>query len=167
MRNLTALTVFLIILSVISCSDNAERDEDLARNFELPELEGNKEYTLKEFIGKPVILNFWASWCAPCKKELPVLEKTSNKYSENDVKFIGINVMDNKEDALSLIKEFDISYLNLYDDSGNVSQMYGVTALPVTVFINGDGKITRKKFGPFIGEDGESVFKSYIQEMVQ
>lgn len=167
MKILTALTLLLISLSLFSCIQNGGRDEDSARNFELPVLGGDKEFSLKEFSGKPVILNFWASWCAPCKDELPILEKTFNQYAGENVEFIGINIMDNKDDALSLVETYDLSYLNLYDENGDVSQMYGVTALPVTVFINRNGKIIRKKFGPFVGKEGEAIFKSYIQEMIQ
>lgn len=101
----------------------------------------------KDLKGKPVVLNFWASWCPPCRIEAPLIEKTWRAYKKRGVIFIGVNVQDRKKDALSYIQEFDITYPNGPDPTGELSIDYGVSGLPVTFFVSRTGKIVRRHVG--------------------
>lgn len=161
---ISSLAVFFL-MTAFSCSNSSK--SNVAHDFELPELRSESRYGLDDFKGKAIVMNFWASWCAPCEEELPVLQQTMENNNNNNIKFIGINIMDNKQNAIKMTEKYGITYLNLHDSEGNVSQKYGVTALPVTVFIDPEGNIKRKKYGPFLGEEGEKQLQSYVKELMQ
>src|SRR5271167_3468944 len=163
------LTPAIIAISIlISCDQkneqsNKDSEKRTAEIFSLETVDTGKKISLDDFKGKPVILNFWATWCGPCKEELPVFQKMWNKYKDKDVAFIGIDVMDNRSNAAEFIKNNDITYTILYDQQVEISSKYKVVALPATFFINKEGKIAVKNYGPFIGEEGEKKFKLYVE----
>ena len=82
-----------------------------AKNFNLPSLSDNADYQLNQFKGKPVIINFWASWCAPCRQEMPFLEDVWKSNKENDLVLLGINVLDDKEEAEDTLKNSKLHIL--------------------------------------------------------
>lgn len=102
---------------------------------------------LEDFRGKAVLLNFWASWCIPCRAEARALEEAWQKYKERDVVFLGVNIQDKEEDARAFMKEFGITYLNGRDESGKIAIDYGVWGIPETFFIDPQGRITYKHAG--------------------
>ncbi len=164
---LFAVCSFILILSgemgEIKTVSSAEMQD--AKSFSLPSLNGQGDISLSDFKGKPVMLNFWASWCSPCRREMPFLENTWNDYKDKGVVFIGIDVMDDKSLAQKFVEVFDITYTIVHDPSGEVSNAYGVVALPATFFIDKEGKITKKNYGPFLGVDGEKTFMKYLKEI--
>lgn len=166
-KYIVIITIFLLAGFISSCDSSDTGNDNIARDFRLSSIDENAEYSLSDFSEQPVVLNFWASWCAPCKEELPLLEKAWDMYKDKNIRFIGINIMDNRESAELLLKKYGVSYINLFDKDGKVSQMYGVSALPVTVFIDSNGDIVRKKYGPFLGDEGEKTFMSYLRELSQ
>ncbi len=171
-RSLLLTPVLVLILTVLSCDrGNGEpgsgTDQNTAEGFSLETVDGGNKISLADFKGKPVVLNFWATWCGPCKEELPLFEKMWNKFKEKDVVFIGVNVMDDKTNASEFIKNTGITYTTLYDQQGEVSSKYKVVALPATFFINKEGKIAIKNYGPFVGKDGEKKFKLYMKEIAE
>ncbi|MFI5323060.1 MAG: TlpA disulfide reductase family protein [Thermodesulfobacteriota bacterium] len=167
------LTPAIIAISIlVSCDQkneqsNKDSEKRTAEIFSLETVDTGKKISLDDFKGKPVILNFWATWCGPCKEELPVFQKMWNKYKDKDVAFIGIDVMDDRSNAAEFIKNNDITYTILYDQQGEISSKYKVVALPATFFINKEGKIAVKNYGPFIGEEGEKKFKLYVEEITE
>jgi len=169
---LTAIIPLLLILSVASCEtseDNSTgaQNGDAAKNFTLKSVEGENEISLEDYRGKPVVLNFWASWCGPCKEELPLFESTWQEYKDKGVVFLGVDVMDDKGNAAEFIETEGISYTNLHDPSGEVSSKYGVVALPATFFIDKQGNIAYKNYGPLVGEDGKKKFSMYLEEIAK
>ena len=110
-----------------------------APDFSLPSING-QEVGLQGFSGKPVILNFWATWCAPCKEEMPLLESISKKYGSN-LAVIAINEGDN----LSAVKEFvaneNLDLQILLDEESKVGELYKLGGYPTSVFIDGKGII--------------------------
>ena len=144
-----------------------ESDSFYAKDFSLPSLNGGSKIELKYFKGNPVVINFWASWCAPCREEMPFFEKIWKDYKDKGLVFIGIDVLDEENNARNFLNSLGISYLNLKDSSGEVSNAYGVVALPVTLFIDKEGRIVRKNYGPFLGEKGEQNFVGYIGEITK
>lgn len=165
------ITIICIMssLTVLSCnSDNlsGNKSNSAVKTFSLNSITDGKSYSQKSFEGKPLILNFWASWCAPCREEMPFLEESWKNYKNKEIELVGINVNDDKDAALKTLKEFEISYVNLFDPEGKLSNSYGIIALPVTIFINREGNIYKQQYGPFLGEKGEQTFNNYLEEIL-
>ena len=114
---------------------------------------------LASFRGKPMMLNFWASWCDPCKHEAPLFEATWQQVQGQGIVFLGIDFEDRQSDALSFLQTYGITYPNVVDASGSVAINYGVTGVPETVFIDRHGVIVRK----VIGELTEQTLESNLQ----
>ena len=106
-----------------------------------------KKLTLDDLKGKAVFLNFWASWCPPCRAEARDLEAAWQTFKDGDVLFLGIDIQDTDEDARAYLKEFNITYPNGRDLSGKVAVDYGVWGIPETFFIDPQGRITYKHVG--------------------
>ncbi|MBI3028649.1 MAG: TlpA family protein disulfide reductase [Candidatus Rokubacteria bacterium] len=102
---------------------------------------------LEDLRGKVVFLNFWASWCPPCRAEARTLEAAWQKYKDREVVFLGIDIQDTEEDARTFLREFGITYPNGRDPSGKIAIDYGVWGLPETFFIDREGRITYKHVG--------------------
>lgn len=118
-----------------------------ARDFSLDLIDGGT-LTLSDQRGKVVMLNFWASWCPPCRTEAPVLERIYQEYAGQPVEFIGVDIWDRREDALEFIKEYGVTYPNGIDEKGSILIDYGVTGIPETLFIGCDGILAKKLVGP-------------------
>ena len=118
---------------------------DIAPDFELPTLDG-EQVRLSALRGKVVLLNFWATWCGPCRKEIPHLQRLHEMYPED--RFALIGVTDEKpEEVRQFIDERGITYPSLVDKSHEVLHLYGVTGIPMTVAIGPDGKIAAMQEG--------------------
>ena len=168
-----SLCLLATILLHVSCKREKEgvlaleSDIHHAKDFSLPSLDGDKKVELKDFRGKPVVINFWASWCGPCREEMPFLERSWKQYRDRGVIFIGIDVLDDEKAAREFLTAFGISYANLKDRSGEVASKYGVIGLPATIFIDKEGRIVRKNYGPFLGDDGEKNFIDQVEEIAR
>jgi cytochrome c biogenesis protein CcmG, thiol:disulfide interchange protein DsbE len=114
---------------------------------------------LASFKGKPVMLNFWASWCDPCKHEAPLLEATWRRVQGQGIVFLGIDYQDTQSDGLSFLQHYGITYPNVVDANGSTAINYGVTGVPETVFIDRHGVIIHK----VIGELTEQTLDSNLQ----
>ncbi len=132
--------------------DSAAR---LAPPFSLPELRPDRPaVTLAAAPGKPTVVNFFAAWCEPCKKELPVLREASLRYA-GTVAFLGVDHQDSRSDAIARLDEYRITYPAGYDPKGDVAARYGLRGLPGTVFIAADGRIVDLHHGQISAADLE------------
>jgi cytochrome c biogenesis protein CcmG, thiol:disulfide interchange protein DsbE len=111
--------------------------------FTMKRLDTGEDVQLKDFIGKPIVLNFWATWCGPCKMEHPSLEWGYRKYGR-DVVFLGVVFEDSEENTKKFIAENGGSFLQLFDPKSTVAVDYGVAGVPETYFINKAGTIVGK-----------------------
>lgn len=121
---------------------------NIAPDFELVTTTGEK-VKLSDFRGKKVLLNFWASWCGPCRAEMPDMEKL-NKEGRDDLVILAVNATQtekSKEDPKSFIKELGLTFPIAFDEKGEVVKMYQVIALPTSYFIDSKGKINEKYTG--------------------
>jgi len=111
----------------------------------------------------PIVLNFWASWCPPCRDEAPLLQEMWGKY-QSEVLFLGVNTQDsNQRNANSFLDEFNWSFPNVIDAGSRVGIQYGVFGLPETFFINKDGTVSFKYAGPLTTE----IFEREVQKIIQ
>jgi cytochrome c biogenesis protein CcmG/thiol:disulfide interchange protein DsbE len=107
---------------------------------------------LRELRGTPVVLNFWASWCPPCREEAPLLEREWRRVGRQGVLFLGLDIQDVRDDARAFIREFGISYLNVREADKTTARRYGVTGLPETFFITRRGEIVGHVIGAITPE---------------
>ena len=122
-------------------------DSGLAPDFSLTGFDGRK-VTLSELRGKVVIINFWASWCLPCREEAAYLEQTWRKYKDQGVVFIGVDYVDTEKEALAYIQEFDITYINGPDLRTEISDAYNIKGVPETFFVAKNGELQGMHIGP-------------------
>jgi cytochrome c biogenesis protein CcmG, thiol:disulfide interchange protein DsbE len=132
----------------------AEGGTPAAPAFTLERLDGQGDLSLESLRGRPVVLNFWASWCGPCKDEAPLLEEASKRWA-GKVAFVGIDVKDFRGDARTFIERYGVTYPNVYDGKGSTIGRYGVTGYPETYFIDAEGRVRYRIAGPV--EEAEEV----------
>jgi cytochrome c biogenesis protein CcmG, thiol:disulfide interchange protein DsbE len=118
-----------------------------APNFTIKRLDREGVVSLKDFAGQPVVLNFWATWCGPCKYEQPVLDLASRQYK--DVVFIGIVFEDTEANTRRYLEETRTPYIHLFDPKSTVAVDFGVSGVPETYFIDRAGVIVKKSITPF------------------
>jgi cytochrome c biogenesis protein CcmG/thiol:disulfide interchange protein DsbE len=106
-----------------------------------------RKITLDELRGKAVFLNFWASWCPPCRAEARDLEAAWQKVKDKDIIFIGVALQDTDKNSLEFLKEFEVTYPNGKDESGKIAVDYGTWGIPESFFIDPQGRITYKHVG--------------------
>ena len=136
-----------------------------APDFELPLLNTSKEsLSSEELQGQPVVVNFWASWCIPCREEAPLLERTWRQYKDEGVIFLGVNIKDADTDARAFIEEFDITYPNVRDLDQKLTRLFGVKGLPETFFIDHNWTFIGTARGSRIGQDQGTVVLGAISE---
>lgn len=133
-----------------------------APDFTLEDFEGKKVH-LRDLRGKPVFLNFWASWCPPCRQETPDLAKMAKKYKEK-VQFYGVNltVNDQLEIAKEFVKSFGVTYPNMKDTDGKVAMNYQVQAIPTSFIIAADGKIVYASPGAISEKQLDSLLQQVL-----
>ncbi len=124
---------------------NAEAKISSAPDFTLkvlnPKASGYKLFSLKKFKGHIVIINFWATWCPPCRAEMPRLVRFYNAYKNKEVMVVGINVNNSLSGVRSFTKQYNISYPVVYASSNVISEYGGINEIPQTFFISKNGKI--------------------------
>jgi cytochrome c biogenesis protein CcmG/thiol:disulfide interchange protein DsbE len=106
-----------------------------------------KKVTLDDFRGKAVFLNFWASWCAPCRAEAKDLEAAWQKVKDKNMVFLGVALQDLDDNAKAFLQEFNVTYPNGRDESGKIAVDYGTWGIPESFFIDPQGRITYKHVG--------------------
>jgi len=109
-------------------------------------------YNLTDFRGQVVVLNFWGSWCAPCRDEAPLLQTLSEQYADDKVVFIGIAQIDFEPSAREFVDELGITYLTSMDNGTTIGDAYGVQGIPETYIIDQNGMIVEAIFGPIFDD---------------
>ena len=155
------LALGLINKSPVTGRSGVTRVGKAAPDITMPLLEGG-EFLLSEHADKPMVVNFWASWCPPCRDESPGFERAWRRFSDDGVLFVGVDIQDTVEDGLAYIREFDLTYPNGIDADGKITVEYGVIGLPVTFFIGADGIVK----GRWVGALPEDRLTGWVEALI-
>ncbi len=155
----------LICLVAWSASTGSASTSVTAPNFTLKNLAG-KNIKLSELAGNVVLVNFWASWCGPCRQEMPLLNAIHKKYEPLGFTVLGVNVEEQVENARSFIRDRPVDFPILLDSNNQISQLYNVLAMPTTVVIDRDGNIRFIHQGYQSGDEAKyhDMIKTLIRE---
>jgi cytochrome c biogenesis protein CcmG, thiol:disulfide interchange protein DsbE len=154
---------FITIPSQMNIS--APKEGFLAPNFDLEGIDGSK-IQLEELRGSPIVINFWASWCPPCRAEMPALQRVTEKYNDQNLHVLAVNLTDrdNISSVEKFIKSYGLTFPVLFDRTGGTASAYRIKALPTTYFINENGIISDIIIG---GPMTEPLIQSKIEKMLQ
>ena len=131
-------------------------------DFSLTSLDG-REVRLSDLRGKVVMIDFWSSWCPPCREEAPVLAETYKKYKSRGVEFIGVAIWDSEDEVGKFVRRYDVTYVNGLDEKGIIAIDYGVTGIPEKYFVSRDGNLVKKFIGPVGVQDLEKVLEELLE----
>ncbi len=148
------LAVVAALFAVTAWSAKTDLLQKQAPDFTLKSLEG-PNVKLSELRGDVVLINFWASWCGPCRQEMPLLEELSSKYEPMGFTMLGVNVEEDSTAAKSMLDELGVSFPILFDNENTVSESYDVIAMPTTVIVDRDGKVQYVHHGYKPGDEGK------------
>jgi cytochrome c biogenesis protein CcmG/thiol:disulfide interchange protein DsbE len=147
----------------------AQPSSGLAPDFSLTSFDGKTTLTLAQLRGKVVVINFWASWCIPCRNEAAFLEKTWRTYKDRGVVLIGVDWSDPEPDALKYIKEFNLTYFTGRDLGTKIGQAYRIRGVPETYFVDKQGMLRGNALGPITSDSSfmtEAQFRAKLEELV-
>ncbi len=165
--NYIAYALVLSLLALLGWGlvkvNSAQVDSGLAPDFTLTSFKG-ETLTLSDLRGQVVIINFWASWCPPCRDEAPYLEATWRKYKDQGVVFIGVDYADTESKALAYIEEFDITYFNGPDIGTRISQDYNMQGVPETFYVAKNGELRGVKIGPLFPPELDQKIDELLAE---
>jgi len=133
-----------------------------APGFHMPAVNGGRSIDLRDFRGRIVVLNFWASWCGPCRQEAPQLQRAWETYRDRGVQFLGADERDDSKDALAFQHEFAITYPSISDPRGELEDAYRVVGIPSTVLISKDGRIVYR----FLGKVDEGILGHALESLL-
>lgn len=147
-------------------NEEVKEPEELQKAPDITIFDDSKnEVKLSEKFGKPVIVNFWATWCGPCKSEMPAFDKLYKEYGDK-VEFMMVNQTDGARDTMEGVKEFieneGYAFPVYYDVNNEAYTVYGATSIPATLFINKDGEIVEGRLGAM----DEQTIKGYIDKLL-
>jgi peroxiredoxin len=137
-----------------------------APDFRLRAFDG-RSVALSDFRGKPVVLNFWASWCTPCRQEMPNLERVWKEFREQGLVVLGIDVLDDEKDARAFLKALNITYPNVFDPDQTRMRLYRVGALPTTILIDREQRQRERFVGGYLGEAGYRELRTQVLKLLQ
>jgi cytochrome c biogenesis protein CcmG, thiol:disulfide interchange protein DsbE len=140
----------LLVFGVVRRADAPQVGEP-APLFTAPRLDGDGTFSLSEAQGTPVLLNFWASWCVPCRDEAPLFRRAARQY-RGRVSFVGVDIKDSRSDAIAFARRHELDY-TLVRDLGAIAPRYGLTGQPETFFIDSSGVIVEHVPGPVFEDD--------------
>jgi thiol-disulfide isomerase/thioredoxin len=131
----------LVLWTGLSLQAFAVQQGDPAPALELPQLGGGKEIHLADFKGKIVYVDFWASWCGPCRQSLPLYEAMYKRLPADHFQILAVNLDEERKDAENFLKHHPVSYPVLFDPAGNSARDWSVLAMPSSYLVDSDGRL--------------------------
>lgn len=155
--------VFIIFLALrLNTAKTEHRAEGLAPVLEFTTFEG-ETINLDNLRGQGVVVNFWASWCDPCREEADLLEQTWRREKDNGILFLGLDYLDQEPAAKAYLAEYDVTYPNGPDLRSQVARRYGIQGVPETFFIDPEGRITDVVVGPITSQAQMNTYLDKIR----
>lgn len=147
--------LFVAMIGVI-CTGFAVASEAprLAPDFALKSM-GGANLRLSEHVGEVVVVNFWATWCGPCREEMPVLERLHRQYGKAGLLVLGINMDENTDGARAMTRRLDVTFPVLFDTDKRVAKGYKVASMPATFIVDRDGRVRHQHLG-YVSETAEA-----------
>ena len=141
------------------------KDRPSAPDFTLPGADGRK-VSIRDFRGKVVFLNFWATWCESCRDEMPSMERLYREFKGKGLEIVAVNVKDKPGDALAFARDLKLSYPVLLDAEGEVGLLYGAFGLPATYLIDRKGVVLARMWGPadWSSPAARNLFKTLVEQ---
>lgn len=141
-------SIFGLVLSVFAVTSLASSgiEGQAAPDFALKSSSGDN-LRLSEYRGDVVMINFWATWCGPCRQEMPLLDELYARYQRVGFNLLGVNIDDDSRRAMKMIDELGVSFPVLFDSRKEVSKLYEVEAMPVTVLVDREGRVRHVHHG--------------------
>lgn len=164
MNNLKPVILFILFFMLFSSLAHAATVSGPAPDFTLKSRTG-ENLKLSEHRGDVVMINFWASWCAPCRQEMPLLEKLYQKYSDLGFTLLAVNVEEDSSKADDLLRDIPVTFPVLFDNTNKVSKLYNVVAMPSTVIVDRDGNMRYLHRGYLPGYEEE--YKKQVKELIR
>jgi peroxiredoxin len=127
--------------------------------------DSGRNVRLSELRGQVVVINFWASWCSPCRQELPLLNKIYTQYRDAGFTLLAVNVDDNRKDAEAMLRRLDLRFPTLFDAGKNIAKLYGVDTMPATLVIDRDGRVRYAHRGYYEGY--ERKYEQQVRELLK
>ena len=157
--------LILLLSSVLLPGITARAVSGAAPDFSLQSRDGGT-VSLSEFRGQVVMINFWATWCGPCREEMPHLEALYQRYSALGFRLLGVNVEEDSENAEAWLEEMPVSFSILFDPENRVSELYDVIAMPSTVLVDRQGNIrfSHDGYQPGYENDYQTQIRALIRE---
>jgi peroxiredoxin len=153
-RSLAAALASALALAALTPGAAATSATPLAPDFTLRGADG-RNVRLDELRGQVVLVNFWATWCGPCREEMPRLDALYRKYRKSGFVLLGVNVDDDPRTALATAAKLDVSFPVLLDTDKKVSRLYDLNTMPSTIVIDRDGKMRFLHRGYRAGTEGD------------
>ena len=141
----------------------ANGERPAAPEFTLERLDEDGELSLSALRGKAVVLNFWASWCVPCKEEAPVLEQLWSENRERGLVVVGLDAKDFRRDARDFVRRFGLTFPIVYDGPGDTIPDWGVTGFPETFVIDRDGRVVEAFVGAVNSDEDRGRLRAAVQ----
>jgi peroxiredoxin len=156
--------LFLLLSGLLLPGVTARAVSGVAPDFSLQSRDGDV-LSLAEFRGQVVMINFWATWCGPCREEMPHLEALHQRYSALGFALLGVNVEENSDDAVAWLEDTPVSFSILFDPENRVSELYDVVAMPSTVLVDRQGTVRFLHHGYETGY--ESEYQTQIRALIR
>ncbi|AOY87353.1 redoxin [Marinobacter salinus] len=154
----------LVVLAGVATAASAESMNVPAPDFTLHSRSG-ENLRLEDHRGEVVMLNFWASWCGPCRQEMPLMNEIYDRYKDLGFTILAVNVDENRDEALRFLDSVPVDYPILYDPESSVSELYEVQAMPTTIMIDRDGNARYVHYGYQPGYEDE--YEQQIRKLVR
>jgi len=159
-----SVLMMVLTMSFLSCSQQQNEQElGIAKPFELYDTD-SISYALNNYRGNLVLVHFWADWCSHCRQEFPKIQSAYEKLKTQGFEILAVNAGQSREHVLEIKMTYSLTFPLLVDEEAKTAEVYGVTGLPTSFFIDGTGKIREKHIGWLEEEQIIDIFKKLQEE---